>query len=109
MPGKSHGPRSLGATVHRAAKSQTQLSNFTIREILRNKKKSKSQVHNYKQGPSPGSKVKSQLLTDYQLIIQCVNIDRFLKVMASQYTRRIFFRDAKAERIVGKKTVIKGL
>ena len=29
MPGKSHGPRSLGATVHGVAQSQTRLSDFT--------------------------------------------------------------------------------
>ena len=48
MPGKSHGPRSLGGSIHGVTKSRTQLSNFCVCVFTfavkkkRQKKKSKS-------------------------------------------------------------------
>lgn len=55
----------------------------SIRKTLRNEKKSKSQVHNYRQRSTPGSKVESATI-DYKGMqkIQCVNLERFLKVTA---------------------------
>lgn len=55
----------------------------SIRKTLRNEKKSKSQVHNYRQRSTPGYKVESATI-DYKGMrkIQCVNLERFLKVTA---------------------------